>query len=70
MPITFTAFVQQISEMATLVLTHTMSYTIAKLPLALSLNQIVMSNMTKFFVLSLLATILYLDCSSFHSFNH
>jgi tetratricopeptide (TPR) repeat protein len=54
MPITFTAFVQHISEMATLVLPHTMPYTIAKLPLALSLNQIVTSTMNKFFVCILL----------------
>ena len=54
MPITFTAFVQHISEMATLILHHTMPHTIAKLPLALSLNQIVTSKMTKFFVCILL----------------
>ena len=54
MPITFARFVQHISEMATLILPHTMPHTIAKLPLALSLNQIVTSNMTKFFVCILL----------------
>ena len=54
MPITFTAFVQHISEMATLVLHHTMPYSIAKLPLALCLNQIVTSTMNKFFVCILL----------------
>ena len=54
MPITFARFVQHISEMATLILSHTMPHTIAKLPLALSLNQIVTSNMTKIFFCILL----------------
>jgi tetratricopeptide (TPR) repeat protein len=54
MLITFTTFVQHISEMATLIRPHTLPHTIAKLPLALSLNQIVLSDMIKIFVCILL----------------